>query len=1460
MEFFKKHKYNVLLPIALVLAVLTTVFMLFAGGVPQNTNKVKAATTVDESTLQETLPQEFVPTTLEQDGETQEYLIKTVDDLRTLAYWVSTTFTAPEVPAEGDSDPTYTQALAEYEQNIQNQITYTRASFRLENHLDLSAYNWTPIGTESNPFLGNFNGNGKSIYGLTIVTPATDSQDEEINEGFTYYGLFGYVEYRMEEETIYTPHIYSLGLKDTYIKTNGYYVGSIVGYAEGTFDVTPTFTTGSANASVLIEECYNTGYVEGSNYVGGLVGALYTGASIYNCYNMPSSTYETEYGVYTNIVNGSAGGLVGLGVDNSTNRILSQSYNVAVVGAYNLDYAKLGRIMGDQSNVSPALYNRVVFSLSSCLPSDMPYGYDDSVGRAFSSVSSIFSMLSTLGFNYEQTSAGADWKGDATSVWLIATRANSGLPVLYNVPQLIKFDFDAVVIDEDGTEQSILSEDVTTSYASADASKVALTLQDQNSALVEQGNSIFFETTLRSGSAAEKTYQTYSKTEYSWERADYAKHYYSTPTTQELKLGYTFTYNDMTITARYEYKQYNIVFNTTPSDYLDSIYINDTPLQNKTYTTTYVGDDITVQINPVAGYTVKSCSWTAETISANNTVSLDVSACIDSAFNSDTNGSGAINQTITLTPETYNVEITSNRDDCTFSAKLGDTNFVSGSTIQYNQILSLQPETIAENYKFQQWEYQITTKDEEINAENWTVFSTRSDLVTFQIPDCEEDSTIHIRAVFTEQTWSVNIMPTEGGNVTLYSAEFTNIPLNKNEFKFNESFNAKFTATNGYTLTGISINNEIYAVSENTTWFSWVNTDTITFTGLTQNITLAGVFEKDRYNVTVNLVNQDSTASDMAGAQVVNANGDSILGTNNYEYRDRFTLRVILDEGYELVSITANGVPLNNNSVFEVNQYTAITVTVKLKDYQVYSAFDYTENTIYRVDSNNISGSGEYNYGDEVTLNVALPEMFDVAYWVVNGERVNSTETSLTINSITSNLNVVVYLQIKHISITFGASGDADYNNWFTIATANNIINYNGQNTTITLNYGDFVNLSVNSAYYGNGERVGKYTFAYWEVNNAPVNTDRYYTIYAGTQDLNIRAVFIPTDINISGKAAVIENGTITNSGEAGTIIGLNSNYYPYGSTVTLSANANEGYRFAGWYESTTGNSNYELISTNSTYDLVVSQRTTIVAAFEKIAKVTLLTTSNSAGTLQGAGTYALGSTVTVTATANDGYNFVRWLINGVTVSTNPEYQFTLNENTSLSAEFEQVYTIMYAPNDSSYGQIKGNTTGKYQENVTLEAISANNCTFVGWIINDKLVSTDTTLNITLNGDMEVQALFKKNFDWNILIIIAGCLLFAVVLIAASSAYIKMKEAEPMPVRALINGKDDKDVIMKHAKKNSLRDEIEPVPTRKYSKSNIQPVPVRKIVVAPSNHLGQQIRQKDKADNQKPTLKTDVDE
>jgi hypothetical protein len=68
--------------------------------------------------------------------------------------------------------------------------------------------------------------------------------------------------------------------------------------------------------------------------------------------------------------------------------------------------------------------------------------------------------------------------------------------------------------------------------------------------------------------------------------------------------------------------------------------------------------------------------------------------------------------------------------------------------------------------------------------------------------------------------------------------------------------------------------------------------------------------------------------------------------------------------------------------------------------------------------------------------------------------------------------------------------------------------------------------------------------------------------------------------------------------------------------------------------------------------------------------KLTVETSPRADGTVSGGGTFAEGTSQTVTATPDTGHIFVHWTENGRVVSTSESYTFTLDGNVTLVADF----------------------------------------------------------------------------------------------------------------------------------------------------------------------------------------------
>ena len=72
---------------------------------------------------------------------------------------------------------------------------------------------------------------------------------------------------------------------------------------------------------------------------------------------------------------------------------------------------------------------------------------------------------------------------------------------------------------------------------------------------------------------------------------------------------------------------------------------------------------------------------------------------------------------------------------------------------------------------------------------------------------------------------------------------------------------------------------------------------------------------------------------------------------------------------------------------------------------------------------------------------------------------------------------------------------------------------------------------------------------------------------------------------------------------------------------------------------------------------------------------------------------YAKGEKVTATATAKEGYEFVNWTVAGEAVSTEATYEFTVDKNVELTANFKETekpvekFTVTAKVNDSKMGR-----------------------------------------------------------------------------------------------------------------------------------------------------------------------------
>ena len=203
------------------------------------------------------------------------------------------------------------------------------------------------------------------------------------------------------------------------------------------------------------------------------------------------------------------------------------------------------------------------------------------------------------------------------------------------------------------------------------------------------------------------------------------------------------------------------------------------------------------------------------------------------------------------------------------------------------------------------------------------------------------------------------------------------------------------------------------------------------------------------------------------------------------------------------------------------------------------------------------------------------------------------------------------------------------------------------------------------------------------------------------------------------------------------------------GDTCTVIAQAVSGYHFVNWTDANSG----DIVSTNARYSFTVTESLDLVANFEQDTTptytVSVAADPAAGGTASGGGTFQRGESCTVTASANEGYHFVKWTKGSATASTNATYTFTVTANVTLKAHFAEDITT-YEIGTRSDPQGGGNTSGGGVYNsgasCTLTATANNGYAFVRWedAETHSLVSSSSTYTFTVEEDRTFVAVFEQ--------------------------------------------------------------------------------------------------------------------
>ena len=290
-----------------------------------------------------------------------------------------------------------------------------------------------------------------------------------------------------------------------------------------------------------------------------------------------------------------------------------------------------------------------------------------------------------------------------------------------------------------------------------------------------------------------------------------------------------------------------------------------------------------------------------------------------------------------------------------------------------------------------------------------------------------------------------------------------------------------------------------------------------------------------------------------------------------------------------------------------------------------------------------ITGTGEYELSDTVTLTATANEGYKFVNWTENGEVVS--EEAKYLFEITKDRNLVANFELLSYNVTASVNPE----------------NAGVVNGAGTYNHGEEVTLTATANVV--------YKFINWTENGEVVSEEAEYS-FEITEDRNLVANFeeIEDPENPGGNEPGDDEKTcvvtaVANPEEGGSVSGAGT--YKKDMTVTLKATAKSGYLFLNWTE------NGVIVSTENEYSFIVTKDINLIANFEKTTcNVTVVVNPEDAGTITGTGTYVKNMSVTLTAKANEGYKFLNWTENGTIVSTEREYSFVVSLDTDLVANF----------------------------------------------------------------------------------------------------------------------------------------------------------------------------------------------
>jgi protein involved in ribonucleotide reduction len=353
-------------------------------------------------------------------------------------------------------------------------------------------------------------------------------------------------------------------------------------------------------------------------------------------------------------------------------------------------------------------------------------------------------------------------------------------------------------------------------------------------------------------------------------------------------------------------------------------------------------------------------------------------------------------------------------------------------------------------------------------------------------------------------------------------------------------------------------------------------------------------------------------------------------------------------------------------------------------------------------DTNPPPGTYEYPEGTVVQITPLPDALYVFSYWIVDGSQVSDNPLLVTMNANHTVQPVFTKVQTYFLEMKSTVGGSVDPSVGIHEYKAGTVVTIKA---TADLNY----------------------KFKWWIIDGVCYITNPNWITMAYNR--TVEAVFeeVPTYWNL----------TILNS-EGGTTNGTSGSYLA-GTNITITAFPSEGYLFDYWIVN--GEER-----TENPLTITMGNDYVIQPIFSHISVTLTVDSSEGGSTKPEAGTYTYyyGSKVVLEATANEGYLFSHWIINGEVVTDNPA-SLTLVADTLVQPVFAKASYFLTI--SATAGGTTAPEVGTHEYTagtvVTITATPNAGYTFKYWQIDGVNYVTNPN-TITMSQNRTVCAVFEQ--------------------------------------------------------------------------------------------------------------------